>query len=370
MASRDDTRSPDLQKLEEKFRKDPSSKLFFPLAEEYTKAGRLQEAINLLRTGIKAHPDLLSARVALGKALLSKGQTEDAKREFEQVVTANPDNLMAHKKLAGIYAKEGDKRKALASCEVILAVNPTDSEAVRLRDQIGPLPDVLPEEEATVVADVSAAGTADADLEPTAVVRPSERDEAVEPTVTLAQPADVEATVVDSTLLPSRNPFADDSAAAEATEVVALPPATLDPTAPEPVEAVSTVEDSGAVKGDEALATTSLADLYVAQGHYQRGIAIYRRLLERTPKDRDLVAKLDNALTLERLLAPQTVDADAVKSEVVHHVLAGTEPAGRESDDQYLQPSLAGAAAGPAPHHAAIQRLEAWLARIAERRRR
>ncbi len=76
------SRSPDLQKLEEKFRKDPTSKLFFPLAEEYTKVGRLQEAITLLQTGIKAHPDFLSARVALGKALLSKGQTEDAKREF------------------------------------------------------------------------------------------------------------------------------------------------------------------------------------------------------------------------------------------------------------------------------------------------
>ena len=93
-------------------------------------------------------------------------------------------------------------------------------------------------------------------------------------------------------------------------------------------------------------------------------------MLERMPKDAGLVAKLDNALTLERLLAPQTVDAETVKSEVVHHVLSGTEPAEIESDDRSLQPSLAGAAAVSSPHHHAIQRLEAWLARIAERRRR
>lgn len=358
------SRSPDLQKLEEKFRKDPTSKLFFPLAEEYTKVGRLQEAITLLQTGIKAHPDFLSAKVALGKALLSKGQTQDAKREFEQVVTANPDNLMAHKKLAGIYAQEGDKRKALASCEVILAVNPTDAEAVRLRDQIGPLPEILPEDEATVLAHTSSLDHHEAELEPTAVDRQPERDESVEPTVTLVQPADGEATVVEPMRAEPRGILDQiGSDVVEATEVMRV--------APESAEAVSPPGASDANdKEDEALATTSLADLYVAQGHYQRGIAIYRRLLERTPKDADLAAKLDNALTLERLLAPQAVDAEAVKSEVVHHVLAGTEPAGSDSEAPVLQPSLAGAAAAFSPHHSAIQRLEVWLARIAERRRR
>jgi tetratricopeptide (TPR) repeat protein len=355
VASRDETRSPDLQKLEEKLRKDPHSKLFFPLAEEYITAGRLQEAITLLRTGIKAHPDFLSARVALGKALLSKGQTEEAQHEFEQVVTANPDNLLAHKKLAGIYFKAGDVRKALASCEAILAVNPMDAEAVRLRTQIGTLP---PEEEPTVQMQVPASASAEA--EATVVDRAPERDESVEPTVTLVQPSDLEPTVVEPTLVaptsapePSGSPI--DADIAEATEVAAAPGREV----PAPAEAA-----------DESLATVSLADLYVAQGHYQRGIAMYRTLLERTPHDQELVAKLDNAVTLERLLAPPVVDTEVVKSEVVHHVLSGTEAAGSESDAAALQPSLAGSGAGASPHHAAIQRLEAWLTRIAERRRR
>lgn len=366
MASRDDTRSPDLQKLEEKFRKDPASKLFFPLAEEYLKAGRLQEAITLLRTGIKAHPDFLSARVALGKALLSKGQTEDAKREFEQVVTANPDNLLAHKKLAGIYVKEKDKRKASASCDVVLAVNPTDPEAVRLRDEINRLPEPQPEDEATVVTQTTAVAP---EAEPTVVDRKLERDESVEPTVTLVQPVEaepeVEPTVIEPTLVASHEALEMNAGdVAEPTEVVRLEPELG--TAP-PVAAESTDGDPAE---DEALATTSLADLYVVQGHYQRGIAIYRRLLERAPKDAELAAKLDNALTLERLLAPQAVNAETVKSEVVQHVLAGSEPAEAEPEAGTLQPSLVGAVAATSPHHAAIQRLEVWLTRIAERRRR
>ncbi len=368
MASRDETRSPDLQKLEEKLRKDPHSKLFFPLAEEYITAGRLQEAVTLLRTGIKAHPDFLSARVALGKALLSKGQIEEAKHEFEQVVTANPDNLLAHKKLAGIYFKAGDTRKALASCEVILAVNPVDAEAVRLRNQIGTLP---PEEEPTVQMQVPAGASEEA--EATVVDRVPERDESVEPTVTLVQPSDLEPTVVEPTLVEptaAREPSGlTETDIAEATEVH-LPAGAPEPQVPAPAEALAAAGADANEVADEGLATVSLADLYVTQGHYQRGIAIYRMLLERTPRDQELVAKLENALTLERLLAPPVVDTEVVKSEVIHHVLSGTEAAGSESDAAVLQPSLAGSGSGASPHHAAIQRLEAWLTRIAERRRR
>lgn len=356
MASKDETRSPDLQKLEEKLRKDPTSKLFFPLAEEYTRAGRLDAAIGLLRTGIKAHPDFLGARVALGKALLSKGKTAEAKAEFEQVIAANPDNLMAHKKLAGIYLAEGEKGKALASCEAILAVNPTDPEVVRLRDEISRLPDVRAEDESTVRAQMPLESSAEAEatvIDRQTIGNPSE------PTVTMVEPTVVEPTLVE----PTEVVGLAGAESGEPTEVVRAPD--------EPAESAAVV-GSGEVgeAADEDLATLSLADLYVAQGHYQRGIAIYRRLLERSPNDPDISAKLDNALTLDRLLAPPPVDADSVKSDVVHHVLSGSEAPASEPEAEAFQPSLAGASTGASRHQAVIERLEVWLARIAERRRR
>jgi tetratricopeptide (TPR) repeat protein len=157
---------------------------------------------------------------------------------------------------------------------------------------------------------------------------------------------------------------------AEATEVMQLP-SEMAATPEEPaVERPQAAGNGESAIADEELATLSLADLYVAQGHYQEGIAVYRRLLERTPKDAEIAAKLENALTLERLLAPQAVDAQAVKSDVVHHVLSGDETTGAEPESVDLQPSLAGAAAGASRHQAAIHRLEVWLSRIAERRRR
>jgi tetratricopeptide (TPR) repeat protein len=153
---------------------------------------------------------------------------------------------------------------------------------------------------------------------------------------------------------------------AEATVVMAWPVEPPDG----PIAADDATTRAAEPPADDDLATMSLADLYVAQGHYDEGIAIYRQLLERAPADSEIAAKLDNALTLARLLAPTPVDADEVKSEVVSHVLSGGDEWGSGASDGVVQPSVVGAADGASRHQAAIHRLELWLARIAERRHR
>jgi tetratricopeptide (TPR) repeat protein len=74
--------------------------LFVPLAEEYRTAGQVDEAIEVLKSGIERQPTYMSARVSLGKIYLAQNMTEEAREEFEKVVKAIPDNLFAHKKLA------------------------------------------------------------------------------------------------------------------------------------------------------------------------------------------------------------------------------------------------------------------------------
>lgn len=333
MPNKDVAQSPELVKLADKFRKDPASKLFFPLAEEYVKAGLIDEAIELLRTGIKAHPDLLGARVSLGKALLAKGRYADAQAEFEQVIVANPDNIMAHKKLASIYVHAGDKPRAVASCQAVLAINPSDAEMLKLRDEADRLPELAP-----TPPQGDKAPSDGFENEPTMV----------DPTLVDA----IEPTVVDPTLV-SRAPEPVDAAIEQAEE--GAPPAAVEE---------SPIEDD--------LATISMADLFVAQGHYQRGIEIYRRILDRNPDHAEAAAQLDNALTLDRLLSPQRGGGDALKADVVRSVLARVGEARQEPDAAADRPEpavLVGASGGVSKHAAAIRRLEAWLARIAERRR-
>jgi tetratricopeptide (TPR) repeat protein len=116
----------DIERLKEKIDKDPDSKLFVPLAEEYKKAGMLDEAIAVLSTGLEKQPSYLSARVSLGKIYIEKGMLEEAKSEFDKVVSVIPDNLYAHKKLAEIYKALGEKEKAVIEFNAVLKLNPMD----------------------------------------------------------------------------------------------------------------------------------------------------------------------------------------------------------------------------------------------------
>ena len=125
----------DIEKLKEKFEKDPNSKLFLPLAEEYRKEGMLDEAVDVLQNGIDRHAAYTSARVLLGKIYLEKGMLDEAKNEFESVVKTVPDNLFAYKKLAEIYRNTGEAELAIKAFKSILKLNPMDEETINsLRD--------------------------------------------------------------------------------------------------------------------------------------------------------------------------------------------------------------------------------------------
>ena len=122
--------SKDIEKLKDKFEKGPDSKLFLPLAEEYRKEGMLDEAIEVLQTGLEKHQAYTSARVLLGKIYLEKGMLPEARKEFESVIASVPDNLFAHKKLAEIYRDTGETEHAITTSKAILRLNPMDDETL------------------------------------------------------------------------------------------------------------------------------------------------------------------------------------------------------------------------------------------------
>lgn len=128
--------SPDISKLAEKLARDPSSKLFIPLAEEYRRSGMLDEAIQVLSDCLKANPNYMTARVSLGKMLLEKGNIMEAQIEFEKVVQAVPDNLFAHKKLAEIYQKIGDMENLLKEYKIIISLSPKDKDVMKAIDDL------------------------------------------------------------------------------------------------------------------------------------------------------------------------------------------------------------------------------------------
>jgi tetratricopeptide (TPR) repeat protein len=117
--------------------KDPRSKAFMPLAEEYGKVGMWPEAAGVLEDGLKLYPGFITAMVALGRAYDHMGQTTKAKAILEESVKVSPENLRAHRTLIKIYQSQGLKESALQSCSVILAINPRDEEALSIQSALG-----------------------------------------------------------------------------------------------------------------------------------------------------------------------------------------------------------------------------------------
>lgn len=130
--SRKSGNAAEIDRLALVFAKDPGSKVFISLAEEYGKAGMWEEAVAVLEDGLKTYPGFITAMVALGRAYEQMNQPVKAKAILEEAIKVSPDNLRAHRTLAKLYAAQGAKESAIRSCNVILSINPHDQEALSL----------------------------------------------------------------------------------------------------------------------------------------------------------------------------------------------------------------------------------------------
>jgi tetratricopeptide (TPR) repeat protein len=127
----------EIDRLATQLAKDPHSKVFMPLAEEYGKVGMWQEGAAVLEDGLKLYPGFITAMVALGRAYDHMGQATKARAILEESVKLSPENLRAHRTLIKIYTSQGQNESALQSCAVILAVNPRDEEALSVQSALG-----------------------------------------------------------------------------------------------------------------------------------------------------------------------------------------------------------------------------------------
>lgn len=100
--------SPRIEELRRRVAHDPASIAFAQLAEEYRRAGDYEQAVQVCRTGLAQHPNYLSARVTLGRALLELQHYDDAKTELDLVLQSAPDNLAAIRALAEIHQRRGE----------------------------------------------------------------------------------------------------------------------------------------------------------------------------------------------------------------------------------------------------------------------
>ena len=128
--------TPKIEKLIGQIAKDPRSKDFIPLAEEYEKAGMLQEAALTLEDGLKIFPSFVTALVRLGGVYLQLDERTKAQNRLEEAITHSPDNILAHRMLAKLHVLNHNYEWARQSCEKVLHENPHDKEMLKLKLEI------------------------------------------------------------------------------------------------------------------------------------------------------------------------------------------------------------------------------------------
>jgi tetratricopeptide (TPR) repeat protein len=353
-----------LEELQFRLKTDPKSRLFFPLAEELRKFGKLAEAEQVLRNGLHVHAAYLSAWVSLGRVLREQGKNAEAVEALTTAMQVDPGNVVAARLLADAYLDLGEKIEAIKKYKLVYALMPSDEELQAKienldRDIRGPEPvPIAPEPEQPRAAPDAVSPFAVESSSPFAEPEsePAEADEAASEELSAEAMSDVADQTSDAGLSdpPSPAPYrqtietpfdtgdAEPMAARHAVspfeepsgytsdaleieqpegmhiEAAPLAAEEADPWSDEPAEMFSETEPAAEVfapaepetalqtePDDDITATTTMADLYVRQGLIEDARKIYEHVLQRHPSDDDVRSKLE-ALSD----APPTVYAD------------------------------------------------------------
>lgn len=95
--------------LEGRLQQYPSSAVFFPLASLLWEKGLVDQAENLLKSGLATYPNYAAAGVLLGEILITKEKHEQAARYITKALEIAPWNISGRRLLAECYRKEGDE---------------------------------------------------------------------------------------------------------------------------------------------------------------------------------------------------------------------------------------------------------------------
>lgn len=119
-----------IEKYQKIFEQDPQSKVFAPLGEAYRKMGLLDEALQVLKKGVRFHPHFASGRVALAKVQIELKAYEEAIENLQRACELSPENILAHRLLAESFVHLKKPKEALKSFKMVLFLNPNDAQAL------------------------------------------------------------------------------------------------------------------------------------------------------------------------------------------------------------------------------------------------
>jgi tetratricopeptide (TPR) repeat protein len=312
----------ELETLERKHADDPAGRFFVPLANSYRQLGQLDRAEALLRDGLRAHPEYLSAHIVLGRCLADRQRVEEAVGEFRYVLSLDPQNLIALRTLGELAAGEGDRQEAERWYEELLAVDPMNEEARRALESLAsPGP---------------AAATTEPEIDPLAGWTEEDGPPSWEGGAWESWPAFTEEDpgLEDRVPRPVEQDLEFEALYARMVEIDDQPAVEIEPVSPAAPHLFDLDDDRAGDAGAAGpeVVTETIAELYARQGLPERAAEVYRELIRRRGGDPALELRLRE---LERGAALADAAGEEIPAAAVEAGLglAPLEPAEPGPDD-------------------------------------
>ncbi len=115
-----------IEQLRYLLREDPSSRVFYQLAEVLRKQGQVAEAVDALHEGLRHNPQYVAAWVSLGRAHLAQGDLPQAERAFERALELDPQNAVAAKMIGEAALAQEDWTRAARAFRLAHELAPAD----------------------------------------------------------------------------------------------------------------------------------------------------------------------------------------------------------------------------------------------------
>ena len=120
-----------IDELRKKFDENPR-RYFAPLANEYRKAGDLEQAIFICQEYLPQQPGHMSGHIVYGQALFELARFDEARAVFETALALDPENLIALRHLGDIARQGGDLKGARSWYQRVLEADPRNEEIAQM----------------------------------------------------------------------------------------------------------------------------------------------------------------------------------------------------------------------------------------------
>jgi tetratricopeptide (TPR) repeat protein len=121
-----------IERCQIEYERNPSSRVFAPLAEGYRRLKLLDEAFDVASRGVRQHPDFATGRLAFARILIEKEAYADAVDQLRKATELSPDNILAFLLLGETWLKLRRPKEALDAFKMVLFLNPLHERASKM----------------------------------------------------------------------------------------------------------------------------------------------------------------------------------------------------------------------------------------------